>query len=352
MRRADRQGVPASFAPHRVFSTTDPAVAEQLGSPVLGRHRLSFADGAGHDFCSTLHAVALGAVTVGYLHLTASADIELSASAPRFLVVQAMTGPAAVRSRGVVVVATPSRAVVVQPGRPSSMRCAAGTTTRVIVIDRAAMLDHLGRLLARVPDGTLVFDAEMDLAAGGSSRWNLAVQVLHAELSEPGSLLRAGVANRPLEEFLMSALLYGQPSTYSEELIRPGSQTGSRAVTAAKLFIEAHLSERLTVGTLASVAGVSPRALQAAFRAQLRTTPTAYVRGLRLDQVRSDLLGAAGDPPTVTDVAIRWGFSHLGRFATEYRGRFGESPSETLRRSGRTVPGGPARRQGLSTSGC
>jgi hypothetical protein len=32
------------------------------------------------------------------------------------------------------------------------------------------------------------------------------------------------------------------------------------------------------------------------------------------------------------EIALRWGFAHLGRFAVEYRQRFGESSPETLGR--------------------
>ena len=34
---------------------------------------------------------------------------------------------------------------------------------------------------------------------------------------------------------------------------------------------------------------------------------------------------------SVAAVAAHWGFAHLGRFATEYRRRFGIYPSQTLR---------------------
>ena len=40
----------------------------------------------------------------------------------------------------------------------------------------------------------------------------------------------------------------------------------------------------------------------------------------------------AGGNGSVTDIAMRFGFRELGRFAGDYRARFGESPSETLRR--------------------
>jgi AraC-like DNA-binding protein len=59
----------------------------------------------------------------------------------------------------------------------------------------------------------------------------------------------------------------------------------------------------------------------------------SYVRRHRLERVREELLSldpAAG--VTVTDVALRHGFAHTGRFAAAYRERFGELPSATMRR--------------------
>jgi len=58
------------------------------------------------------------------------------------------------------------------------------------------------------------------------------------------------------------------------------------------------------------------------------------LRRARLDQARADL-EAPGRNTSVTIVAYDCGFSHLGRFAQEYARRFGESPSETLRRARR-----------------
>ena len=52
----------------------------------------------------------------------------------------------------------------------------------------------------------------------------------------------------------------------------------------------------------------------------------------RLRRVRFDLENAQGEI-SVTETALRWGFSHLGRFAADYRKTFGERPSETARRA-------------------
>lgn len=59
-------------------------------------------------------------------------------------------------------------------------------------------------------------------------------------------------------------------------------------------------------------------------------SPVAYLRICRLNRVRTTL--AASDPQetTITNVAMRFGFLHLGRFAGDYKRMFGETPSETL----------------------
>ena len=53
------------------------------------------------------------------------------------------------------------------------------------------------------------------------------------------------------------------------------------------------------------------------------------LRAARFERARDELRRSEPEA-TVTDVATRWGFDHMGRFAVEYRRRFGESPSQTL----------------------
>ena len=68
-------------------------------------------------------------------------------------------------------------------------------------------------------------------------------------------------------------------------------------------------------------------------------TPVRYLKVRRMNGVRRELNAAAGGLASVAEVARRWGFSDLGRFAGEYRSLFGELPSETLRRRRRAKPG-------------
>jgi len=287
--------MPPHFAGRAVFCGADRAAAERLGQPLLGRHRLRAPDPAAARLSASLHAVVVGPVTVAYLQVSAVTELEAAGTAPRFLVATPGDASPPVESGSASLDASRSTAAVLQPGRPRTLLLPAGSTMLLVGIEQAAVLVHLSRLLGRIPRHPLVFNPELDLMAGTASRWNLAVAMLHAELEERGSLLRAGIGQGHLGEFLMSALLYGHRSSYSEALAEPERVARHPATRAARDFIELHLSERLTVASVASAVGVSPRTLQAAFRTEMQTTPTDYIRGRRLDQARADAMLAQLD---------------------------------------------------------
>jgi transcriptional regulator GlxA family with amidase domain len=102
------------------------------------------------------------------------------------------------------------------------------------------------------------------------------------------------------------------------------SETLRRAVR----LIEERAQEDLSVAELALACGVTPRALQYAFRRHLGCTPMAYLRRVRLDLARQAL--REGEASTVSDAAARYGFFNPGRFAAGYREAFDENPSDTL----------------------
>lgn len=106
-----------------------------------------------------------------------------------------------------------------------------------------------------------------------------------------------------------------------------------------------------TVSELAAWAGMSVAVLQREFR-KTGHTPRVFLHTLRLDRARATLM-APHAATTVADVAHAFGMQHLGRFSQYYRERFGELPSETLRRSmqhAATQASGDARTLGVHSS--
>jgi transcriptional regulator GlxA family with amidase domain len=103
-------------------------------------------------------------------------------------------------------------------------------------------------------------------------------------------------------------------------------------VNAAIAYMRANASQPLTVSRIASAVGQSARTLQVAFRRDLDQTPMQYLQLVRMTAVRADLLATHRSPgTTVRNLALKWGFTHAARFAAQYRARYGENPSETLR---------------------
>lgn len=107
----------------------------------------------------------------------------------------------------------------------------------------------------------------------------------------------------------------------------------SRIVKVAEEHALRHVGERVYLADLCQAAGAGERALEYAFKEILGLTPTAYLVKLRLHRARDALQTARPGERTVSDVALDWGFWHLGEFSRAYKECFGESPSETLRRA-------------------
>jgi AraC-like DNA-binding protein/tetratricopeptide (TPR) repeat protein len=107
-----------------------------------------------------------------------------------------------------------------------------------------------------------------------------------------------------------------------------------RSVRRALDAMHANVGHPWRISELAEVAGVSARTLQRQFMSFLGKAPGAVLRDIGFERARRDLLrGALGEK--VMDVAARCGFPHYGRFAVAYRRRYGETPSQTLRRQAR-----------------
>ena len=105
----------------------------------------------------------------------------------------------------------------------------------------------------------------------------------------------------------------------------------SRTVERAVAFIETNPDLSIGLADIARAAFVTPRAVQLAFRRHLGTTPTAYLRRVRLERAHDDLADADPADDTVTAIAARWGFTG-SRFASLYRDTYHERPSDTLHR--------------------
>ncbi|MEU2718820.1 helix-turn-helix domain-containing protein [Streptomyces sp. NPDC007205] len=149
----------------------------------------------------------------------------------------------------------------------------------------------------------------------------------HPQLATEAPLLVANTA-----QLLAATALAVFPNSVTTTTDRPHDRTDAtrNTVHRATTFIDEHAHQDLTLAEIARASSVTPRTLQYAFRRHLDTTPLAYLRDVRLLRAHRDLLDADPATTTVTQIAVHWGFLHLGRFASRYQDLFHTPPSTTL----------------------
>jgi AraC-like DNA-binding protein len=228
-------------------------------------------------------------------------------------------------------VARPGHAAVFSPNEHTVLsRWDADATQICIKIERGSLERELVALLGCPVDKRIRFDMGMDLTTAAGAHWFAMVNFLLDALDAEPAVTATGRAPQVeyLERAVIAGLVMRQRHTLTDRLYTAPQPLNQSALQKVLDHIHSCPGSQFSVGDLAGIAGVGARQLHNLFYDQFEMSPTSYVRNVRLDGARTDLL--TGET-TVSDIAFRWGFNHLGRFAQRYEQKFGESPSATLR---------------------
>ena len=306
--------------------------ARVLGSRLFYAHKVAVL-GDESRFALHIEAAKLSSVTMGWLWWGTAVEISTAELGDAYQVNIPIRGTLATSSGSECMVATPTRAAVDRHDRPTVMRGWADAQDRVLAvkIERAAAEQHLASMLNRPVSEPIQFDFALNLADTTSAQWVSLLRDLALQLRRPHEICLHPMMAQSLAASVMTGLMLAARHNYTDELHAetrcPQASTIQRAVD----YIEEHLSEPIHVTAIAAHVHLSVRALQEGFQIALGTTPMSYVRQARLRRARLDLHSAA-EHENVALIAHRWGFTHLGRFASLYRKAFDQSPSAALHR--------------------
>lgn len=220
----------------------------------------------------------------------------------------------------------------ISPGldEPFGMRTSADWHFGVVRLDMEQVKEELRGLLGYWPDAPVRMHPLLDLSTPGGRQLKALLFGVLQSTTMSGVTHMPTASARQLEGDLARALLQSQRHNYSAVLARITDVAPLAVVRKAQDFLESDPGQSISVTSLAVDLNTSVRSLTRGFRHYLDTTPTAYLKELRLQTARTALLEQR-DGDSVTQIALRCGFSHLSRFAVLYKARFGESPSSTLR---------------------
>ncbi|GGV35723.1 hypothetical protein GCM10010277_21750 [Streptomyces longisporoflavus] len=282
----------------------------------------------------------LGSLTVG--QLSCGADVRMRLGELGAYHVNILLG-GHMRFRqggGAGTVATAERAGVFQPvGDTVVERWTGDCRVLAVKMGREALERRLEQLLGRPARAPLALAPELDTTRGPGRSWTRLVTTVIQDLREEpdatsqarASLYTSPLVAAPLQEAILSGLLLAVDHPFRAELTAPADRLRPAPVKRAMDAVHERPEHPFTPAGLAAEARVGVRWLQEAFRRYVGMSPMAYVRDVRLTRVRDELRAAEPGALSVSEVAHRWGFTHLSRFAEQYHARFGELPSETLR---------------------
>lgn len=310
--------------------TRRPDEAHQYITDVYIPHDLETHDGFRLNF--KLRYLASERLTVGHLVYGADAELLVPPMIDCYHMNLTLSGQTMVWQNGRRAATDAGRnGVLFSPTEPFTVRWSPEATQYAVKLPRRSIEGQLGKLINRPVERPIRFDLGFDLTSPMGRSLLSAVAFLRQELARSGGISTQPLARDQLESLVLTQILLTIPNSYTDLLRSPVHPIPRSKIHRAIELIEQNPDAGLSLAELASAAGVTARALQRGFKEVVGMSPTAYVRAVQLDRVHTELIEGSGTV-SITEVAMRWGFLHLGRFAQQYRERFGVSPSETVRR--------------------
>lgn len=311
-----------------VFHSDDLGLVREHIAKTYCPHDLQLAN-RGDTLNAWLKHIRLDKIGIGAMGYGADVEIEGIGDENMLLLMQPLTGAAAIGTSKETVDSDVNCASVVDTANLRRMRWSNECTQRVVQIPYDTLEKHAMMLMGRPLTQRLNFAEHMPLSGHVASCWHYA-SLLSLELQlNANDHNRAVISN--LETLFILKLLESQPSNYSEQFKPQPCKIAPQHVRRTEQYIIENAHRPITMEKLVDIGGVSARALFDGYRRFRGTSPMSFHKSVRLERARADLL-AAQQNETVTEIACRWGFYQFGRFAAEYKKFFGELPSDTLRR--------------------
>jgi AraC-like DNA-binding protein len=314
---------------HEEFRSRDPDEAHAWLRKTYADHHLKIS-GSSEDFMFSCDITRLDRMSFGRLRHSMAVDVDVFAGLRDLSIVEHRGGDAVRVSIGPESVNLRAGECFLLP--PNQPYQAAWNSVGVEVT--TVSFEDLQRDALGLVDHEMVnVDFTRPITPAAGRHWSQTIRYVRGFVGNSPLLAAAPLARREMGWLVSSAVLACFPNSTLDAESPPYAGDTPQPLRRALDFIDEHAGDPITLNEIAIAARLSPRGLQAAFRRHLDTTPLAQLRSVRMARAHRDLQNAVPGDTSVAALAARWGFTHLGRFAVEYRRRYGSSPSQTLRGS-------------------
>jgi AraC-like DNA-binding protein len=316
---------------HPVFRARDLELAREYLCGVIAPHRLTYRTRDRRlDFRH--RGAKLGAVELNAMQYGGDIIVDAPHFADYYLLQFMLAGDCRVSQSGRSYDLPTASVAVINPCRSFTKNWSMAGRQLLVRIERGLLERELRAWTGRDREDRIEFDQSRVFAMGETGALTHAVRMLCDILRDKSAALDHPLVRERVTSTLVSALLVELPHSHSRAFETPVISIAPAAVRRAEQFIEENAEKAIGLADVAFAAGVSARTLQSAFRRFRSTTPMAHLRALRLELAQRELSRSDRKTCSVTSVANGHGFTSLSRFASDYKARFHETPSETLRR--------------------
>lgn len=230
---------------------------------------------------------------------------------------------------------TGDHVLIMPPGKSFSCRAEANTGFCVVSVDKVAFENALGD--AHLRDDVckrIAMSTQFFVHCATIKHLRSSVAFLARLASGEDQRAFPGVmqsSKRALIHFLVGIAsdAYAATSLLEQEKL----DYRARLAGAAQREFRENLGANFSPQEIADRFGVSRRSLEKIFREFFQQSPLEYNKAVKLNSFRSALLKPENQGQTIGDIAAQFGIWHLGRLSSDYRGFFGELPSETRKRA-------------------
>lgn len=309
-----------------LYRRTATTSEEELGEAVPGASCQLVAD-SGPSFGGRFRYLVLDGVVLTRLELDQASVLTLSERVRDFSIWHLFSSRCSVNGDDI----HDNDLAMVRQGEGATMHSAAAADVQSFALQPA--------LLVEAPELDLPFRESTAARAG---RWRVAStaarqrfiaqhQAILGQLDERPELLEKQATRTALRNAVLEAIArLSEVGTFRPDRASVGRHT--RIMLRFEQVVEETGEEPLSMLEICRRTGTSRRLLESVVQLRTGKAPWEYLRWRRLWRARS-LLSRPDEDTTVTDVAFRLGFWHLGRFAAAYATTFGERPSLTLARA-------------------
>jgi len=276
-----------------------------------------------------------GSILVSYGETRFATEVALDGEESDFFGFSApLRGRMTLIRRGEPNVATSARGLIYRLG-PDTKLVTGDDSLRSNVFIKVAEVEHmLEGILDQRLRRPLVFEPCLDWSSGLAASLKLQLDFVLQDFERADGIASNPVALASITDLLVTLILRGVRHNHADEIGLGLGSVVPKYVSRAEEFMRANCGTALRVADIAAAAGCSVRTLNTAFQRFRNRVPLASLQAIRLQQVHIEL-SRGNDGIAIGAVAKRYGFTNAARFNLAFRRRFGQTPTEVVRRGSR-----------------